>query len=139
MAWTSWTSLYVGDHILSEHVQQMRDNINYLAQQLSLAPFSWTRPISVGRKITLSSVKEVRDNADTLEDENYCHTHHSNHDSSDKSNHDVTVYNTHDSSEKTDHDNSRNGSHDASYNYSNLTAQQLIYESNYEWVNNAGD
>ena len=157
----TWTSISVGTILRGNHWNEIKTNIDTLANNLGIATYNWTRfPVSAGDSVDDLDISELRSAVDYIYDNNVCiadhATHHvavdnsqlsfnlnsncSNYDSSD----DITIHGSYneavDSSQNTGdyatHDSTVDSGDDATINDTQYSGDYSTYDST---VNNGQD
>jgi len=76
-----WTTISAGNLIKASEYEEIRDNIDAEADNLSVAHYGWggVAP-SAGDLIEALDFTELQDAIDYIDDENYCQTENADHD-----------------------------------------------------------
>lgn len=105
----SWISITAGETKIDDaHMNEVKTNVDTLASQLGISPYSWTvLPVSAGQKATAAQVTQLQTAIDYIDGENYCNTHYSTYNNG--------VDATHNNSRDVTHDVSADATHNGSY------------------------
>ena len=134
----SWTSISKGDKILTDHWNEIKNNLDDLYSDLQLSSWDWEYfPVSLGSLIKYDHLSELRDATDYADDQNYCRDHNGTYNVTVLDGEDVsflsgdfgTYYNNQHTTYKNDHNTGYDSGDDSTYESSHYTGDESTYNS----------
>jgi hypothetical protein len=140
----SWSTVAAGDIAKAAQANEVQDNTDVLADNLSIAHYSWSSiPIvSPGVPMKASQMTELQTALDYIDTNNVCSAENSTNYVGDNSNHDSTVLSSRDISAVSAVETSYNNNNDPGYDNDlhtgyNVSVQTTNYNPQYSTVNGA--
>lgn len=93
-----WTSVSAGKVAITTHVNEAKDNVDTLADNLGVAHYGWTEmPVSGDEMVEQPQIQDLQDATDYVDSVNTCSSENAGHDVGEDTGEDSTVHGTQDS------------------------------------------
>ena len=97
-----WTPVSAGKVAITTHVNEAKDNVDTLADNLGVSQYSWSEmPVAADEQEGQVQIQELQDSTDYIDSVNTCSSENAGHDNTIETGDDSTVHGTADASADT--------------------------------------